>query len=399
MIWSRGPLAAFAAAALSSLVACAPGGPFTTAQHANPTTSMSMVPNGPLGLDLMSYRWKHVTADRTQEIHPQEFAAASMAGDTVYVGSEAGTLLAMRALTGEVRWQKNIGSVSTAPLLARGSLYIGTDDGFMLCLDPQTGAERWRYGTQGAIEQPPTISGDVLLFANEADHVYGLDVLTGKFKWQWKVTTPDEYTLRGHAGIAAHGELVFTGFSDGTMAALRRDTGSVAWSTSLKGEGEKFVDVDSTPVVVGTTVYVVSSSGGVYALDEATGLVKWRVPLFDMSAPSETASSGTITTDGVRLYVAAANLGIYALDLDGNILWRQGTRGGGEPAQPVVQGELLLYSLAHQGLFIADRRTGVVEEYFDPGDGVSAAPTVTADGRLFVMSNRGVFYAFDLAQP
>jgi len=56
----------------------------------------------------------------------------------------------------------------------------------------------------------------------------------------------------------------------------------------------------------------------------------------------------------------------------------------------------LLISLAHDGVFLADRRTGETLEYFDPGDGVSAVPTVTGDGRLFVMSNRGILYAFDL---
>ena len=56
----------------------------------------------------------------------------------------------------------------------------------------------------------------------------------------------------------------------------------------------------------------------------------------------------------------------------------------------------MLYSLAGEGMFIADRKSGETLEYFQPGDGISAAPTVTGDGRLFVMSNRGVLYAFDL---
>ena len=53
-------------------------------------------------------------------------------------------------------------------------------------------------------------------------------------------------------------------------------------------------------------------------------------------------------------------------------------------------------TLAGDGLFLANRKTGETLEYFDPGDGVSAAPTVTASGALYVMSNRGILYAFDL---
>jgi len=61
----------------------------------------------------------------------------------------------------------------------------------------------------------------------------------------------------------------------------------------------------------------------------------------------------------------------------------------------VIWNELLLYSLAESGLFIADRRTGQTLEYFDPGDGISARPVV-AGSQLYVMSNRGILYAFDL---
>jgi len=104
----------------------------------------------------------------------------------------------------------------------------------------------------------------------------------------------------------------------------------------------------------------------------------------------------------------AARLGAFAMldkpfDLDDLMVLvraamfpRVGAKDGGEPAAPVVWNELLLYSLARDGVFLADRRTGETLEYFSPGEGVSATPTVTGDGRLFVMSNRGILYAFDL---
>jgi len=78
------------------------------------------------------------------------------------------------------------------------------------------------------------------------------------------------------------------------------------------------------------------------------------------------------------------------------VLWRVGAKDGGEPAAPVVWNDLLLASLAHDGMFLFDRRTGEVLEYFDPGAGISSPPTVTGDGRLFAMSNHGILYAFDV---
>lgn len=349
-----------------------------------------------LGEDRLSLHWRFATADRLTEVEPQEFAGAAVYADTVYIGSATGWFFALRSATGAIRWRKQLGAVATTPVVVAGVLHVGTADGSLIALDSQTGAEKWRYQSRGPIGQPPVSTGDLIVFSNEADQVVAVDAIAGKFKWQYKGETPEEYTLRGHAGVAIDNDLIYTGFSNGTLVALRKDTGSVAWSTSLKGDADRFVDVDATPVVVGDRVYASSSSGGVYALDKATGLVRWRVPFWDVAQPSATGNVGGLASDGKTIYVSVADLGTYAIDLAGNVLWRVGAKDGGEPAAPVVWNELLLYTLAHEGLFLADRRTGETLQYFDPGDGVSASPTVTGDGRLFVMSNRGILYAFDL---
>ena len=359
--------------------------------------AVSAEPVETLGQDRIALKWKFATADRLGELTPQEFASPAIVGDTAYIGSASGTLFALRAATGYVRWKRKVGAVFSAPLVFANTLYVGTGEGVLVALDAQTGKEKWRYQGRGGIAQTPATTGELIIFANESDQVVALEAATGKFKWQFKSeSVPDEFALRGHAGVAVDTELVFTGFSNGTLVALRKDTGSVAWSTSLKGDAERFVDVDGTPIVLGQTLYVTSASGGIHAVDKQTGLVKWRVPFWDAALPSSTGNVGGITTDGKTLYASVADLGTYALDLDGNVLWRVGARGGGEPATPVIFEDLLVYALASDGVFIADRRTGETLEYFDPGHGVSAQPTVTPDGRMFVMSNRGVLYAFDI---
>jgi outer membrane protein assembly factor BamB len=379
-----------------ALVLAVLGGCVPSSAQLRRADAMSAEPIEPLGEDRLSLHWKYVTSDRLTEVAPQEFAQAAIYADTVYVGSASGTFYALRAATGAVRWRKNLGAVNCAPLVGAGTLYVGTTDGTLLALDAQTGAEKWRYQSRGPIDQAPISTSDLIVFANEADQVVAIDAITGKFKWQFKTETPDQYTLRGHAGVVADGDLLYTGFSNGTLVALRKDTGSVAWSTSLKAEAERFFDVDATPLVMGDRVYASSSSGGVYSVDKSTGLVRWRLPFWDAAQPSSTGNVGGISTDGKALFVSVADLGTYAIDLNGNVLWRVGSRGGGEPAAPLVFRDLLIYALAEDGMFLANRRTGETIEWFQPGDGISAAPTVTADGRLYVMSNRGILYAFDV---
>jgi outer membrane protein assembly factor BamB len=358
--------------------------------------AMRAGPIEPLGEGRLSLHWKYVTAERLTEIEPQEFAGAAVYADTVFIGSASGWFFALRASTGKPRWRKPLGAVASAPIFSAGNLVIGTTDGVLLAADAQTGNELWRYQSRGPIGQSPVATGELIVFSNEADQVVAVDANTGKFKWQYKSETPEEYTLRGHAGVAVDGDLVYTGFSNGTLVALRKDTGSVAWSTSLKAEADRFMDVDATPIVLGDRVYASSSSGGVYALDKTTGLIRWRLPFWDGAQPSATGNVGGLATDGKTLYASVADLGTYAIDLNGNVVWRVGAKEGGEPGVPVVWNDLLLYSLAHDGLYLADRRTGETVEYFDPGDGVSAQPVVTGDGRLFVMSNHSVLYAFDV---
>lgn len=363
----------------------------------NRADAMRAEPREALGEDRLSLHWKFVTADRLTEVDAQEFAQPALAADMLYVGSASGWFFALRAATGDVRWRKQIGAVGSAPTVVGGMLYVGTQDGLLLALDAQTGVEKWRYPSRGPIDKAPVVTTDLVVFANEADQVVAVDAVSGKFKWQYKSETPEEYTLRGHAGVTIDGDLIYTGFANGTMVALRKDTGSVAWSTSLKAEADRFVDVDATPLVMGERVYASSSSGGVYALDKATGLVRWRMPFWDASMPSSSGNVGGIASDGKEtIYVSVADLGTYALDLNGNVVWRVGARGGGEPGTPVVVRDTLVYTLASEGLFIADRKSGETLEYFQPGDGISAQPTITSDGRLFVMSNRGILYAFDL---
>jgi outer membrane protein assembly factor BamB len=345
-----------------------------------------------LGWPVLSLRWTFELADRGEEPKPQEFASPAVllgddaADDRLYIGSHGGYLFCLAAYNGKVLWKRRIGSVSSRPVFGPKLMYVGTDDGHLVAMDPSTGAEKWRYGTRGPILEPPVVAGDLVILSNEADQVYAIDRETGAFRWVYKSETPEEFTLRGHAGVTVAGDLVFTGFSNGSLVALRQATGSVAWLTSLKADQERFVDVDATPVVHGEMVFAVSSAGGAFGVDRQTGLVRWRLPV---------ENGGGLDTDGERLYLAAADQGVHALDLAGNIIWRQGTRGGGEPAGPIVTGDYLVYALSDAGLYIADKRSGRVLEYMDPGYGISGLPTLARD-RLYVLSNSDILYAMTL---
>ena len=90
-------------------------------------------------------------------------AVLANAGDTAFVGTEAGNVYALDGETGAVEWTANIGSpVAATAALADGMLYVPTGDGSLVVLDAATGAVRWRASTGSAIDVQPTVAGGVV---------------------------------------------------------------------------------------------------------------------------------------------------------------------------------------------------------------------------------------------
>jgi outer membrane protein assembly factor BamB len=111
----------------------------------------------------------------------------------------------------------------------------------------------------------------------------------------WHVTPPAAVT----ADLVRNSGTVFVP-AGGTILALNTADGTTLWSHKLSGS-----PVKSRPVVLGSTLYVGSTDGVLYALDTATGAEQWRV---------DTGSA--ITTDLVNengiLYLANAGSGTPA---------------------------------------------------------------------------------------
>jgi outer membrane protein assembly factor BamB len=345
-----------------------------------------------VGRPVLAFLWKKTIIDHRFDHKPQEFASPLAApigsGDgTVYVGSHNGLFVALRARDGRRVWTQKLGSVSAEPLVDGTTVYVGTDAGEMYALDALTGTVKWQYASKGQVLRAPTPVGDMLVFASDADRVVAVDRATGKYRWQYERDTPEEFTLHGHAGVAAAKDRLYAGFGDGHVVALTPAAGEVAWVRSLAGEQRTFVDVDTTPLPHDGVLFAASSSGGLYALDVADGTEKWHAP--------GVKGVSHLTLDGGRLYAAAAETGLFVLDLDGHILWRQGMIGAGDPARPIVDGMYLFLATSERGLYIIDKRDGALIESFNPGNGISAVPAFDG-GNVYFLSNGGILYAMNV---
>ena len=123
---------------------------------------------------------------RAQWRRPVAGRVASVYWDTgwLFVSTEAGPLLAIRAADGEVLWQRDLGSpLSGAPPAPSGDrLYLGLKDGRILAMALKTGEEIW---TQKLAEPAAGILpvADRVFVGGKDNRFHALDARDGKEKW------------------------------------------------------------------------------------------------------------------------------------------------------------------------------------------------------------------------
>lgn len=102
-------------------------------------------------------------------------------GATVYTGTDAGTVYAVDSATGAVRWSAAVGSAVTGSVaLAGDTLYVPTASGDLVALAANgCGAATcdpvWSGATGGSIDQQPAVAGGVVYTASADGSLHAFD--------------------------------------------------------------------------------------------------------------------------------------------------------------------------------------------------------------------------------
>jgi len=200
--------------------------------------------------------------------------------------------------------------------------------------------------------------------------------------WQ----TPAQEGVEPTAPVAAGG-LVFTAGSDGIVRARDAATGKVRWTAYTGGA------VHYPPSIADSRALVGSADGWVYAFEAATGRLLWRfraapierrIPIYGALISTWPVASGVLVHEGVAYFAAGLNdadgTHVYALDAaTGRIRWQNSTSGHLDPESRrgvTCQGEMLL----HDGkLYLAGGNT-VSPGVFDAQSGRCLNPPPTGMG-------------------
>ena len=140
---------------------------------------------------------------------------------------------------------------------------------------------RWRFRFRakptfsGVFASTPVASEDTVYVQDLQSNVFALDRDDGTVRWSTRFDAGNE----GPNGLALAGGRVY-GATDSDAFALDAATGSKVWQRHLTGPQEQFLDVAPLPwhglVFTATTGYPPGGRGAIYALDAATGAVRWR---------------------------------------------------------------------------------------------------------------------------
>lgn len=167
----------------------------------------------------------------------------------------------------------------TAPTVALGTAYLADGRGCVRALDLASGKERWRFRTGGQIRIPPTIWKGRALFGSADGWAYACDAVTGRILWRFRAAPIERK-------IPVFGRLISTWPASSGILVDPKGTAFVA---------SGIVNYDGTYV---------------YALDAATGALKWMNDSsghLDREARTGVSAQGHLLLHGDQLFLAGGN--------------------------------------------------------------------------------------------
>ena len=340
----------------------------------------------------------------------------AVVGGVVYITGSSGsgkartgTLYALNAADGAVKWQYEYGpewassyeSARTTPTLADGRIYLVSGMGQVVCVNAKDGRKVWAMDTSerfkgknihwGVAESPLLVGKKVICHPGGPDAaVAALDIATGDTVWTTKglgdasaYCSPALLTLNGRKQIVTQ--------TEADVVGIDPETGTVLWKHPHKNT---YSVHPNTAVAVGPDQVVVSSGYG-YGTEclqiGADGAKRmWRVKEADCHF------HGILLIDQ-RLYLVSSKGILFCIDpKTGNVLSK--LEGVGKASILGTEAGLVAYS--ENGKVLLIKRNGdscqVVGSFpVDFGSNQHWAQPVLADGVLYVRHGDGLA-AYDL---
>jgi eukaryotic-like serine/threonine-protein kinase len=340
-------------------------------------------------------------------------SSAIIAGGMVVIGSSDGNLYALDARTGHLKWKYSAdGAVTSTAAVANGRVFFLSHAGTFYSVTFESGKLLWKthFGSdaprayeQEIGEHPATFDGDFFLSSAAVLYdtvvvgggdgwVYALDVKSGRPRWKFKTGG------RVRSSPAISQGVVYIGSYDGSLYAIALGSGKLVWRYDTKGRslnaaafGFDRKSILSSPSVSDGTVYIGSRDAHLYAIDAASGTLKW----FSDYEKNDNMT-WAISTPAVRagiVYMATADGGfVHALRAaDGSELWRFAMPDRVWSSPSIANSKLYITNQSGE-LYAVDATTGKEGWHYQTRASIQSSPAI-ADGIAYFGSNDGAVYA------
>ena len=283
--------------------------------------------------------------------------------------------------------------VEFPPAVGYGRLFFSNNAGTLFAVGAKNGKRAWKVDTGRCVASSPALDGHVVYQAylnarpcnrtpspSLTGEVVAYAVGTGRPLWRRRIGPTETSPV-------VLGASVFVGDWDGHVWALRRTSGKTRWVTKLDGQ------VKGAVAISGDRIFVGDYSGHIYALSRTSGKVLWQAkvqPRFGSAGNFYATPSAAYG----RVYVGATDGKVYSFGAaSGKLRWSQST-GGYVYSSTAVWRDRVFAGSYSKRFFCFDAATGRVLWQFRANGQISGAPTVIA-GRVYFATLAGRTYALD----
>jgi outer membrane protein assembly factor BamB len=308
----------------------------------------------------------------------------------VFVASRDGVVKALDPETGKTLWETDVESDVSARLsggivAAYGQIFIGSENGRVLAFNEETGEQNWTAEVDGEVLTSPATDNNLVIVHTNSGMLIALDQVTGESKWTISTEVPN-LTLRGNSTPVTASGGVFWGTANGRLAAAIVERGQLIWQQPIgmpqgATEIDRLVDVDASPLILGSNLYIIGYNGQLTAIDLRSGKPVWKRAF---------SSATDIASDGSRLYIVTEQDHLVAFDArSGTELWNNDQLENRLLTAPTIINQYVVVGDSEGYLHWIDRSSGefVAQQEVD-SSGFAVAP-ITIPGGYVLMTRNG----------
>jgi len=237
---------------------------------------------------------------------------------TVYVGTDAGRLVAV-SLEGKVKWSlRTEGDADTAPVVAADGSVVFAADRMVYSVTP-LGYVKWRFAAKRKIFTAPAIGDHGRIFFGSQDHhAYAL-APEGRLVWRVDLGAD----VDGAPAVADDGS-VFMGTDGDEVVRIDPDDGHVVWRSALGGYVRGTLSVARNGDVLAG---VYGPAPRAVRLRARDGVVRGDFAIQGTGAREFGVHGGSVEDAAGALLFGAQDDSLYAIGASGKLSWRFTTDG------------------------------------------------------------------------